>query len=272
MLVVVGIIGILAAVLLPVFRSAKASSHRSVCAQNFKSVHLASMMYTDDYDQTVFPTNYKPNLPQTSQNDRTWVQLLLNYTRNFSLFRCPSDYSNRPAPETTFDQDLIPGDTYSRYYTASRRSNIGFNFLYLSPTLKVDTTYTSRPRKDSEIASPSNTILFVDSVWAETAQLKPTGGGNYLVAPPCRFYGSTDSFKGTDVGDVYTASFVGWDSSANGALYGGSWPWHDGRMNIIRFDGSVKTVLPQKLTEGCNLANRWGGSIQDSNSYMWDLR
>lgn len=269
MMVVIGILAILAAILFPVFRSVKAASQRTVCAQNFRSVHQASMLYTGDYDTTLFPSNYKATAPQTSQNDRTWVQLMLTYSKNFSMFRCPSDHSDRPAPETTFDQDLIPGDTYSRFYSASRRSNVGFNFLYLSPTLKVNTTFMPRPRKESEVTSTSSTILFVDSVWAQNGT-RPSGGGNYLVAPPCRFYGGQDSFKGSDVGDVYTASFIGWDSVT--AAYGGSWPWHDGRMNIIRFDGSLQAVLPARLAEGCTYQSRWGGSIDDPNSYMWDLR
>jgi len=48
LLVVIGIIGILAALLLPSLSSAKAKAQRAVCANNLRQIHLGIHLYLDD--------------------------------------------------------------------------------------------------------------------------------------------------------------------------------------------------------------------------------
>lgn len=271
---VVAILAILSAVLFPVFRSARASAHRVACIQNFASARLASGLYLNDYDDRFMMTSYQVAANRNSQNDRTWVQLILPYSREFSMFKCPGDFTERPRPETTFDLDLVPGDTYSRYYRASQRSNIGYNTMYLAPAVSiVQGTYLPQPRMASQASDPSNTLMFIDSVWS-LAGGTPKGGGNYVVSPPCRYQAGTnaDSFKAGNEADVYTANLSQWEMR-NGDIkdFGGAWPWHTGRMNVARVDGSSKSVEPRHLTDGCEFGSRWSGLITDSGSYMWDL-
>ena len=52
LLVVIAIIAILAAILFPVFISAKQSANQTKCASNLKQLWLALMAYTEDYDNT----------------------------------------------------------------------------------------------------------------------------------------------------------------------------------------------------------------------------
>lgn len=275
MLVVLAIVAVLAAMLFPVFRSVRAASQRAVCVQNFRSAHAAAGLYLGDYDDRFMPANYKPVPPRSSSNDRTWVQLLLPYTKNFAIFRCPSDYSIRPAPETTFDQDLVPGDTYSRYYSASLRANLGYNFMYLSPAVKVGNGWVTQPRLQSQVNDVSRTLLFADSVWNRTDRGMPEGGGSWIIVPPCRYadQNGVDSFKVAGSGEeIYTASYFGWDTtSQSGPKYGGAWPWHNGRLNVLMLGGNASPLVPDKLSDGCALGNRWSGYINNSGSYMWDL-
>ncbi|MFM7321897.1 MAG: prepilin-type N-terminal cleavage/methylation domain-containing protein [Armatimonadota bacterium] len=53
LLVVIAIIAILAAILFPVFAQARASARQASCLSNTKQVGLASMMYAQDYDETL---------------------------------------------------------------------------------------------------------------------------------------------------------------------------------------------------------------------------
>src|SRR5438034_2820234 len=56
LLVVIAIIAILAAILFPVFAQARESARKASCLSNTKQLGLATMMYTQDYDE-MYPCN-----------------------------------------------------------------------------------------------------------------------------------------------------------------------------------------------------------------------
>lgn len=275
LLTVLAIIAVLAGLLFPVFLSVKESAKRAQCLSNFRSAQMATTMYTADYDDRFMPVNHRPGAPPNSRLDRTWVQVVLPYATSFALFSCPSDTSSRRSPETTFDLDLVPGDIYSQYYSASMHVNIGFNYLYLAPIVYRNGTWNSDPRSMTAVADPSRTLLFVDSIWDRARDGTPIGGGNWLVVPPCRYQEVAnvriDSFG--EGGTLYYP-YLGWKiSDPNSArLYGNAWPWHSGRTNVARVDGSVKSIAPKALTAGCAVADDWRGTIKDLDQYMWDLQ
>ena len=55
LLVVIAIIAILAAILFPVFAQAREKARAISCISNLKQIGTASMMYTQDYDETIVP-------------------------------------------------------------------------------------------------------------------------------------------------------------------------------------------------------------------------
>src|SRR5580704_11674746 len=62
LLVVIAVIGILAALLMPVLSLAKAKGRRTICLNNLKQLNQGVRMYADDYNNTLFniivnPTN-----------------------------------------------------------------------------------------------------------------------------------------------------------------------------------------------------------------------
>lgn len=292
-LVVTAIIALLAAILFPVFAAAKGSANRAACVSNLRQISRGTQLYVADYDDRLMPVNHQPASDATSRNDRTWVQSLLPYVRNFAVFRCPSDSSSRPKLEATYDQDLVPGDTDSQYYTASLRSNYGYNYHNLSPIVQEGPAWVARPRLMSEIFSTSGTIVFVDTLWGKDHHGSPSGGGNWLVVPPCRYYkSSVDSFTGTSAGDpqsVYTP-VIGWKltegvvndptegetggggTSPAAVNYGNAYPWHSGRMNVARLDGSIRLMSTTQLGAGCDVRDEWQGQIGDPAAYLWDVR
>jgi prepilin-type N-terminal cleavage/methylation domain-containing protein len=279
LLAVIAILAVVSAILFPVLASARGSAERAACATHLKQITLGTQLYVADYDDRLMPPNHRPAGDANSRNDRTWVQSLLPYVRNFALFRCPSDSSARPRPEATYDQDLVPGDTFSQYYTASLRSNYGYNFHNLSPIVQVGSGWEARPRLLGDIAQPSETILFVDSVWEEDVEGKPHGGGNWLVVPPCRYYRrGLDSFTAQANATVY-APIEGWRAQAASSYsfeviprYGNAYPWHRDRMNVARVDGGVSSFSPRQLGNGCDVKEAWKGRIDDPALYMWDVR
>ena len=61
LLVVISIIAVLAAILFPVFASAREKARQTSCASNLKQLATAWLMYAQDYDEHVCPSYYYTN-------------------------------------------------------------------------------------------------------------------------------------------------------------------------------------------------------------------
>ena len=270
LLVVIAILAILAAVLFPVFRRVQESSKGAVCASNFHQSALATSLYIADYEDHFMPVSDQPGGVENSRTDHTWVQVVLPYTKSFSVFHCPANPRGQ-ADVSTFDQDLVPGDTYSEFYTASLHVNTGYNYQYLSPILKENGRWSSLPRSESDVKDPSRTLLFVDSKWS-LADSSTKDGGSWLVVPPCRYLSTPDgtlldTFLGGQQAQEAFVLNVGWTGTE---LYGGAWPWHMGRMTIAHVDGSVGSMTPSALSAGCDVQNNFIGGSGDG-IYAWNI-
>lgn len=83
MLVVVGIIGILASMLLPALAKAKAKANATKCLNNVRQVSMAAIMYAGDHDD---------ELPRRGRRySNTWVYAMLPYYKDRQILKCPSD-------------------------------------------------------------------------------------------------------------------------------------------------------------------------------------
>src|SRR5574340_977935 len=110
LLVVIAIIGILAAMLFPVFARARESARKTQCLANVKNIAIAFQMYLTDYD--AFPPsltdgayNNVHDLLLAANADRgkicqsraqqsnpylRWPVILDDYTKNRDVWNCPS--------------------------------------------------------------------------------------------------------------------------------------------------------------------------------------
>lgn len=274
LLVVIAIIAVVAAIMFPVLSAAKSVAMRAGCTSNHHQAQLASVMYLSDYDDYFMLVNHRILPPDSKEVDRTWVQLLLPYVSSFDIFRCPGDSRSRNATDAVIDIDLVPGDTYARYYHASLLSNLGYNYLYLSPPVKTGTGYTIRPRSLNEISDPTSMLLFVDTIRAGSRG-EPQGGGSYIVVPPCRFAPQGIARRDTfgESGNPVFSPTKGWSSvnSNSFARYGLAWPYHLDRTNTVRVGGSIKPMTMKQLSMGCDVKESWAGLIGNIATYAWDL-
>jgi prepilin-type N-terminal cleavage/methylation domain-containing protein/prepilin-type processing-associated H-X9-DG protein len=151
LLVVIAIIGILAAMVFPVFARARESARKAVCLSNVKNIALAIQMYLGDNNDTFPPKEHGTDVQTfynalgegwlgagycdfepTAQNPYLkWPVVLDEYVKNRDVWRCPSA-KNEATPwwiwgspnwfaeaKATFgawgpDADLCPEGAYPR--------------------------------------------------------------------------------------------------------------------------------------------------------------
>ena len=106
LLVVIAIIGILAAIMFPVFARAREKARQVSCISNLKQLGLAALMYADSWDERFPPFYYETLSPEGEWHYQYWYALeegsYPDYTYNFDrgllmpfigtdkLLRCPS--------------------------------------------------------------------------------------------------------------------------------------------------------------------------------------
>jgi prepilin-type N-terminal cleavage/methylation domain-containing protein/prepilin-type processing-associated H-X9-DG protein len=112
LLVVIAVIALLAALLFPVFATARKAAHRSTCLSNLKQLGVAFMLYATDYDDTL------PLAGGSTAAVASWIDYdspgerggIYPYVRQFSkagasVYRCPSglpDTSSYTAVSSTY--------------------------------------------------------------------------------------------------------------------------------------------------------------------------
>ena len=82
LLVVIGVIGILASMLMPALARAKAKANSTKCLNNIRQVNIAATMYAGDHDD---------EYPRRLRRRDTWVYKLEPYYKDRGVLKCPSD-------------------------------------------------------------------------------------------------------------------------------------------------------------------------------------
>jgi prepilin-type N-terminal cleavage/methylation domain-containing protein/prepilin-type processing-associated H-X9-DG protein len=93
-LVVLAIIGVLAALLFPVFAAARGKARQATCTSNIRQVAIALFMYVDDWDGMLPPATTKVpggyfSTEWQGQLDIVWWDLVLVCLRNERVLYCP---------------------------------------------------------------------------------------------------------------------------------------------------------------------------------------
>ncbi len=273
LLVVITIMVVLAGVLYPVLRRAQSTAKQAVCTIHFREVGMAAAMYLGDNDDRYMPATYgKAN---ASSGDRKWPQLLQPYVKDAGIFRCPGDATPSVLPNATFDEDLVNIDPNEYEYEMAKRTNLGLNYMYIAPIIADSNgQWQSTPRTLSEVDSPTRSILFVDSSWELDSIGRPTGGGSYLIVPPCRYVptsiGKDDTMRLPN-SNIFFAN-NGWEKDENGIKkFGGAYPWHQERMSVLYMDIRAIPRTPEHLAKGCDIQTDLRGDIVDIRAYDWDF-
>lgn len=170
LLVVIAIIAILAAILFPVFISARAKARQAACLSNLKQISAAYLFYVDDWSGSMpWIYDWESSPPRFARD------ILNRYIKTDKVWRCPG----QTGPELS----LYYGVVITQHYvfnacSASGTSPFGQNNPnYKPPVVNV--------YKMSRIISPARTIAMFD--WHARA-LGVAYGGNIGVEDWQYFY------------------------------------------------------------------------------------
>ncbi len=192
LLVVIAIIGILAAMVFPVFARARESARKAVCLSNVKNVALAIQMYLADNNDTLPPAEHNAtvvhyfspcedcNEPANSANPYLrWPVILDEYVKNRDVWRCPSAKAWGGASEVIPAQDWFawwmanadeegnienfygqgswPAGWGGTVTDSSLQGQSGADSGAFEQTIGT----TSAPNRDLKLASVEDTVKFV---------------------------------------------------------------------------------------------------------------
>ena len=165
LLVVIAIIALLAAILFPVFATARENARRATCQSNLKQIALGMTMYVQDNDG-YFPMYRYVDPPGTGCSGSActyeyWMQPLDAYLKNKQIWICPSEHltsaTNSPLSSNMSGMGLI--------YTGD---GVWTGHEYIDYTLNGYLDYShsagaSQGFAESQIASTASTFLMWDA-------------------------------------------------------------------------------------------------------------
>lgn len=175
LLVVIGVIGVVAAFLLPALHQAQNRSKTVVCLDNLKQLQLCWLMYAHDNNDVLTPNNFvytvtpgSTNDPALGEDEMTWCRgiapldtnpisaatsLLYSYNRSQKIYHCPAD-----AATIVDHPDLLRKRSYNLSNSANCSSDTHF-------------------RKYNEIHVPTSLFIFIeadeDDIWDSTFGVIP---------------------------------------------------------------------------------------------------
>ena len=96
LLVVIAIIALIAAILFPVFASAREKARQTACLSNEKQIGLGFMQYVQDNDE-MYPVGLN-----TAYHGAGWGGAIYPYVKTINVFNCPSDANAIPGQDVSY--------------------------------------------------------------------------------------------------------------------------------------------------------------------------
>ncbi len=158
LLVVIAIISILAAILFPVFATARAKARATACLSNQKQIALGVLQYINDFDETMplgkfGSTTNDTNRSATGSIVYDWRDAIYPYVKTEQVFNCPDDTINGVGAGWQYDYIFKTGAVYD--HGGSYEGNASFYTtspvtdqrgpLALAPTSTIGLSHIDSP-------------------------------------------------------------------------------------------------------------------------------
>ncbi|MDR3708193.1 MAG: DUF1559 domain-containing protein [Capsulimonadaceae bacterium] len=226
LLVVIAIIAILAAILFPVFATAREKARQTSCASNMKQLGLGLLQYSQDYDELMpCGTQGAGNVINgVTQDGRGlgWAGQVYAYVKSVGLYACPDD------------THVVPNPTWGQYpLSYAENENIVFQYSYVNGwpfESEVPTT---------KMTAPSMTVLLCEVAGAFYPNLTDN------MSPMANGWAQPSWNQGT-----YLTGLLGGRAFNTDALNKPAIHNNGVGSNFLACDGHVKYLLGSKVSNG----------------------
>ena len=265
LLVVIAIIAILAAILFPVFATAREKARQTTCSSNLKQLGLGILQYAQDYDEC------PPSGTSKTYSVTGWAGQIYNYVKAKAVYVCPDDQTpgascsylyNRNILNTASNPNWLYGINGFASYPLSKYGSVTQTVLLgeVNGSGGYDVSDMNPADKQSDFYGGSGVA----------AGYSPDGYGGANNSAACTS-GAYDPFSDNNGGYTYdaicgaqgccSATFTlkyatGYPSNSDYALvFTGPTGIHSGGANYLLADGHVKWFIGSKVTAGYNNSN-----------------
>lgn len=260
LLVVIAIISILAAILFPVFATAREKARQTACLSNLKQLGIAYTSYEQDYDEMA-PSG------KSFATGIGWAGQIYPYVKSTQVYLCPNDTGPKDIISYAVNSNLVG-------YTAAPRSPI--------------------PTNISQMASPARSVLLFEvlnsngsiAAWTIPADAGSSPAGNGLDATSGNTL--TGANNGSGAPHVSCASCLKYSTGVmanvcpggncaasaitdTGSYYTSVDGWHSGGSNYLMADNHAKWLIPSTVAAGADVIvsgfNNYATCPANKNNY-----
>jgi prepilin-type N-terminal cleavage/methylation domain-containing protein len=238
LLVVIAIIAILAAILLPVFASARENARKASCENNLKQIGIAFIAYAQDYDE-----KYMRNDPWASGQD--WAGQVYSYIKSGGVFKCPDD----PTGNGSGAVASVPVSYARNANLAIGGSGPGVTLSQLVAPANIIMLFESQTTAGAGPAGYPACNVIVTDVNEDPNETPAQIGGGAAPASDCFSPGGNGS---GGISGYWGGGNVSTDQTRHGNNSG---------SNYLGCDGHVKFIMPNLVYFGGNttVAPGWTG-------------
>jgi prepilin-type N-terminal cleavage/methylation domain-containing protein/prepilin-type processing-associated H-X9-DG protein len=233
LLVVIAIIAILAAILFPVFATAREKARQTSCSSNLKQLGTGMLQYVQDYDES-YPAGSGTWTDSSGlhSNYQGWAGQIYPYVKSLGLYQCPDDPQKSPQ---NWQLQISYAMNYAIMKGQSAVAIQGLQASQLTAAANTVAIYEIEGGLANECSVGGS--LTCDST-------SPSGNG----WPGGAINNNGDYNNGASLNAIVNATGQMGTAFTSSTYY--IQPWHSGGSNWLAADGHVKWLRGEKVSNG----------------------
>jgi prepilin-type N-terminal cleavage/methylation domain-containing protein len=238
LLIVIAIIGILAALLFPVFASAREKARQIACVSNARQMGIALQEYSEDNDEHFMlrhdndAGDVGPGIDPNPADFQTWYDWIQPYISSYDVQRCPSYGGQYPIPNIAVNGAVrYCKSTYLISDNVITKAGVVKGALALIPNVSSTILVAESSSGNTFFAESGTGFSSASTVFGPTAQ-------DYLMCP-------TNNIISSD--EMHYVQYI-----ANQTVPGCNTPMPaiSARVTCVAVDGHAKSVLINDVNDG----------------------
>lgn len=244
LLVVVAIIAVIAAILFPVFASAREKARQISCTSNLRQLGLAFAQYGNDYDETL------PLGTLSGLGGNGWAGQLYPYVKSAGAFACPDD-STTPKFNTVGSTTYVLQPVSYAYnqdigITSESPQSIGGEISLLNAPSKTVLLYEVTAALNPGAAIQNYNVTDLSTINETGSSL---GSGKKIYSPIGAGLAADNVLSELQQATGYTGGILR-EPWFQASVFTGQYGRHSRGSNYLACDGHVKWLMGDAVSTG----------------------